>query len=226
MAADRPQENVGLDLLAGVGVDGQVARLTLDLGDLCPSMEFDAGVLHPGSEGFLDGRVESAEDGVTADEEVGLGPEGVEDAGEFDGDVTSTDDDDPFRLVFEGEETIRGDTEASSRNFFLRGDGRVTTNGDADVVRLDGVGFLTGLCDLDLGGGQDGSVTVEEVDPLPVPIALVDATESLDVSVALRLEGGPVELWLVDTLELVSGGMTKLVSEIGGMPHQLLGNAS
>lgn len=207
-------------------MDGQITRLTLDLGDLCLPVEFDASVFHPGSEDFLDGRVESTEDGFTTDEEMGLGPEGVEDTGEFDGDVASTNDNDPFGLFFEGEEPIRGDTKVSSGNLLFRGGGRVTTDSDANVVGLDGVGFLTGLGDLDLGRGEDSSVTVEEVNALLAPVGLVDTTEFLDVSVALRLEGGPVELWLVETLELVSGGMTKPVSEIGGMPHQLLGNAS
>ena len=102
----------------------------------------------------------------------------------------------------------------------------MTTDGDTDVVGLDGVGFLTRLRDPNLGRGQDGSMTVEEVNTLLTPVGLIDTTESLDVSVTLGLEGCPVKLWLVETLELVSGGMTKLVSEIGGMPHQLLGNTS
>ena len=33
------------------------------------------------------------EDGLTTDEEMGLGSKGVEDIGEFDGDVAGTDDD-------------------------------------------------------------------------------------------------------------------------------------
>ena len=226
LATNCPQENIGLDLVARVGVDGQIAWLTFDLGDLCLSVEFDAGVLHPWSEDFLDGGVKGSKYGVTTDEEMGLAPEGIEDTGEFDGDVTSTDDDDPFWLVFEGEETIGGNAEVSSRDFLLRGGGRMATDGDTNVVRLDGVGFLARLSDLDLGGGQDGSVTVEEVDALPVPVGLVDTAKSLDVSVALGLECGPVELWLADAFELVSRGMTELVSEIGGMPHQLLGYAS
>ena len=102
----------------------------------------------------------------------------------------------------------------------------MTANGDANVVGVDGVWFLTRLRDLHLGRGKDGSVTFEEVDTLLTPVGLIDTTESLDVSVALGLEGGPVELWLVKTLELVSCGMTKLVGEIGGMPHQFLGNTS
>lgn len=221
-----PQENVGVDLVALVGVDGQISRFTLDLGDLCLSVEFDASVLHPRSEDFLDSRVKSPEDGVTTDEEMSLCSECVEDTGEFYGDIAGTDDDDSFRLVFEVEETIRSDTEASSGNFLVRGDGGVTADGDANVVSLDGVGFLARLRDLDLGRGKDGSMTVEEVDTLFTPVGLIDTTKSLDVSVALGLEGGPVKLWLVKTLELVSGGMTKFVSEIGGMPHQLLGNTS
>ena len=183
-------------------------------------------MLHPGGEDFLDGRVESSEDGFAADEEVGLGSEGVEDAGEFDGDVTSTDDDDSLRLFFELEEAIRGDAEAGSGNLLVRGDGGVTADGDANVVGIDGIGFLTRLRDLDLIGGKDGSVTVEEVDTLPVPVGLVDTAEFLDIRVALRFEGGPVELWPVEALELVSGGVTKLVGEIGGVPHQLLWDTS
>ena len=69
-------------------------------------MDVDAGVLHPRSEDLLDRGVESSEDGFATNEEVGLGSEGVEDTGEFDGDVTSTYDDDSFRLVLEFEETI------------------------------------------------------------------------------------------------------------------------
>jgi len=226
LTTDCPQENVGVDLVAPVGVNGQISRFAFDLGDLCLPVEFDASVLHPRSEDFLDGRVKGPEDGVTTNEEMGLGSEGVEDTGEFDGDITGTHDDDSFRLVFEVEETVRGNAKASSGNFLVRGDGRVTADGDANVVGPDGVGFLTRLRDLDLGRGQDGSMTFEEVDTFPTPVGLVDTTESLDVRVALGLEGGPVELWLVKTLELVSGGVTKLVSEIGGMPHQLLGNAS
>jgi len=119
LTTDCPQENVGVDLVAPVGVDGQISRFTLDLCDLCLSVEFDAGVLHPRSEDFLDGRVKSPEDGVTTNEEMGLGSEGVEDTGEFDGDITGTHDDDSLRLVFEVEEAIRGDTKASSGNFLV-----------------------------------------------------------------------------------------------------------
>ena len=207
-------------------MNGQVSRFTLNLGDLCLPVEFDSGVLHPRSEDFLDGRVKSPEDGVTTNEEMGLCSEGVENTGQFNGDIAGTDDDDPFWLVFEVEETIGGDAEASSGDFLFRGDGRVTANGNANVVGFDGVGLFTRLRDPDLSGREDGSMTIEEVDTLPVPVGLVDTTQSLDVGVALGLEGCPVELWLIKTLELVSRGMTKLVSEIGGMPHQLLGNAS
>ena len=104
----------------------------------------------------------------------------------------------------------------------------MTTDGDANVVGLDGVGILAGLTgrDLNLGWRKDGSVAAEEVDILPVPVGLVDATEPLDVSVTLRLEGGPIELWLVEAFELVSSGLTKLVGKVCGVPHQLLWDTS
>ena len=136
LTTDCPQEDFGLDIFALVGVDGQIARLTLDLleisvldslvadihylymftyrprsvmlqtrafrlyssfhltedfqydpCDLCLPVEFDAGVLHPRSEGFLNCRVESSEDCVTMDEEMGLGSKAVEDTGKFDSDI-------------------------------------------------------------------------------------------------------------------------------------------
>jgi hypothetical protein len=196
--------------------------LALDLGDLGLPTDVDAGVFHPGSEYLLDGRVESSEDSVTADEEVGLGSEGVEDAGELDGNVTGSDHNDPLRLVFELKETIRADTEACSGDFLIRGNGWMAAYGDADVIGLDSAGPLAGFRDLDLGGGKDGCVTSQEVDTLPVPITLVDAAEFLNVSVALKFKSCPVKLLVVYAFELVSGRLMKLVCEICGMPHQLL----
>ena len=87
LMADCPQEDVGLDIFALVGVGSQIARLTLDPCDLCLPVEFDAGVLHPRSESFLNGRVESSEDSVTMDEEMGLGSKAIEDTGKFDGNI-------------------------------------------------------------------------------------------------------------------------------------------
>jgi len=226
LTADCPQEDVGVYFFAGVGVNGQISVFALDFRDLGPTVYVDAGVFHPRSEYLLDVRVKSSKDGFTADEEMGLGSKRVEDAGEFDGDVTSADDDDASRLVFEFEETIRGDTEVSSWNLFLRGDGRATADGDANVTSVHGVGLLTRGGDLDLGGGKDGGVTVEEVDALPFPVNGVDTTELLDISVSLELEGSPVELWLLDVFELVACGLANLVREIGGMPHQLFWDAS
>ena len=207
-------------------MDGQISGFTLNLCDLGLSMYFDAGVLHPWGEDTLDGRVESSEDGVATDEEMGFGSEGVEDTGKFYSDVTSTDDDDSFWLVFEFKETIGGDAEASSGDFLFRGDSGVTTDSDANVISLDGVGLFARVRDPNLGRGKDGSVTVEKVDTLPVPVALVDATKFLDVSVALGLEGCPIELWWADVFEFIAGGLTELVSEIGGMPHQLFWDTS
>jgi hypothetical protein len=227
VTADCPQENVCVDGLTGCGVNGEVSGLALDSYDLGLTVDFDAGVFHPGGEDVLDVMVESSEDGLTADEEMGLGSEGVEDTGEFDGDVASTGDDDTFRLVLELEETVGGDTEAGAGNIFVRGDGGATTDGDTNVFSVEDVGLhLIGVGDLDLGGGKDGSVTVEKVDVLPLPVGGVDTSKLLYVGVALELEGGPVELWLVDVFELVVGGLTKLVSKICSMPHQFFWDAS
>ena len=226
LTTDCPQENIGLDLFALVGVDGQISWRALDLCNMSLSVYFYTSVLHPRSEDVLNGRVESSEDRVTANEQMGFGSKGVEDTSEFDGDITSTDNDDSFRLVLEIKETIRGDTEASPRNFLFGGDDWVTTNGDANVVGLDGVGFLTRMRDSNFSGGKDCSVTFEKIDTLPVPVTLVYATEFLDITVSLGFERCPVEFWLVDTFELVSQRLMKLVGKISGMPHQFLWDTS
>lgn len=226
LTADCPQENVGLDGTVLVGVNGQIAVFALNFSDLGLTMYLDPGMFHPLSEDFSDVRVESPEDVVMTDEEMGLCAERIEDTCEFYGDVTSTDDDDSFRLVLELEEPVRGDTEVSPGNFVFRGDDRMTTDGDADVMSVEDLGFLTRVRDLDLGGREDGGVTVEEVDALLFPVSEIDTAKPFYVGVALELEGGPVELWFVDVLELVPYGLTELVGKICGMPHQFLWDAS
>lgn len=226
LTTDCPQENIGLDLFALVGVDGQISWLALNLCNLGLSAYFDASVLHPRSKDVLNGRVEGSEDGVSTNKQMGFGSKGVEDAGEFDGDITSADDDDSFRLVLEIKETIRCDTEAGPRNFLFGGDGWVTTDGDANVVGFDGVGFLTRGRDSNLSGGKDCRVTVEKIDTFPIPVILVYTTEFLDITVSLGFEGCPVEFCLFDTFELVSHGLLDLVGKISGMPHQLLWDTS
>lgn len=157
-----------------------------------------------------------------------LSSKGVEDTCEFYGNVTSTDDNDSFWLMFKLEETIGGDAKVSSGNFFLRGDDRVTTNRDADVIGVDsnGVPFSVRFRDLDLGGGKNSGMTSDEVDVLPFPVSEVDTTELLYVSIALTLEGIPVEVWFFYACELVPFGLTKLVRKICGVPHQLFWDAS
>ena len=62
------------------------------------------------------------------------------------------------------------------------------------------------------------------LDALLGDVAVVDAVQTADVCVALGLEGLPVKLGLSDagTLELVSLGMADLVSDVRGMPHNLM----
>ena len=137
MTANGPQENVGLNVFAGVCVNGQISWFALDFGDLGPTVDVYSGVLHPGGEDVLDVIVESLEDSVAVDEEVGLISEGVEDTGEFYGDVTSANDDNSFQLILKVEETIGGDTKAGARDFFIRGNGGATADSYANVMSFD-----------------------------------------------------------------------------------------
>ena len=59
-----------------------------------------------GGDLLLDQRVEGAQEGVVADEEVGLRAEGVEHAGHFDGDVAGANDGDLLGLRLEVKEAV------------------------------------------------------------------------------------------------------------------------
>lgn len=81
VTADGEEDNVSLDGLAAVDVDGlgegngQVGLLDLggDLGDLSLSVNLDAAVLHVLLEGVLEHGVEGLQDLVATDEKVSLG---------------------------------------------------------------------------------------------------------------------------------------------------------
>ena len=138
VAADGPEEAVDLEraLALGVGV-----------GELLPAV---AGVrhgllrgarvdVHPlpfvlGQDLVLDHGVEGAEELVLADEEVGFGPERVEHARHFDGDVACAHNGDALRLCLELEKAIRGDAELGAGD---AGEGGVAADGDEDLFRID-----------------------------------------------------------------------------------------
>jgi len=64
----------------------------------------------PKGEDFLDNRVESSENVITTNE-TSPSSKGVEDIHKFDSNVTCTNHDNLFWLVFKGKETISGNAE-------------------------------------------------------------------------------------------------------------------
>lgn len=64
-----------------------------------------------GDDLLLDHGVESAEESVVSDEEMGFATEVVEHAGHFDGDVACAYESDSFWEFLEIEEAVRGDAE-------------------------------------------------------------------------------------------------------------------
>lgn len=140
VTADGPQEDVGLDLLALLGVDRLGERLVevrvLDVGrhllDVRVGVDVDARLDDVLLEHVLQHRVERLEDLLVADDEVRLDAERVQDAGELDGDVARTDDDGALGELLEVEEAVR--VEAVLVAGDVLGQGRRAADGDDEAV--------------------------------------------------------------------------------------------
>jgi hypothetical protein len=93
----------------------------------------------------------------------------------------------------------------------------------ADVVRLEHVLAPVLLRDLDLGGREQLTAALVQLDALLSEVRVVHPVQPPDVGIPLGLERGPVELRLTDTRagEVVALGVTNLVGDVGGMPHNL-----
>ncbi len=68
-----------------------------------------------GDDFLLDHRVESAEESVMSDEEMGFTTEVVEHAGHFNGDIACAYESDSFRKFLEIEEAVGGNAEFGAR---------------------------------------------------------------------------------------------------------------
>lgn len=229
-AANGPDEVVEAALggLLAVGVlvgDCELALgVLLDLCGLGALVQVDAEALVLLGDGLLDHGVEVAQEGVVTDEEVGFGAEGVEHAGELDGDVAGADEGDLLGLDVDVEEAVRVGAELGAGDF--RGDGGVAADGDEDLLGLDG--GLGAVVEGDLGlvlAGQAGPA-VEVLDLVVVEVALVDAVEALDVGVALVLEGRPVEGGRLGDGEAVRLGLVDRLGDGGGVEGDLFGDAA
>lgn len=205
--------------------DGKLAvGILLDLGGLALLVKVDAQALVFVGDGFLDDGVEAAEESVVADEEMSLRAEGVEHAGEFDGDVTGSNNGDLLRLLIDVEETVGVDTQLGTRD---RGrDARVSTHGDEDLLGVDEDLGSVVESHLSLVLGQELTPAVEVLDLVVGEVSLVYSVESLDVGIALVLECRPVEGRCLLDRETVGLGLVDGLGNGGGVEGDLLGNAT
>lgn len=198
----------------------QVFQLAL-AGEL---VDLDADALVLGEDLVLDHGVEGAEEVALADEEVGLGAEGVEHAGHLDGDVAGADESRDLGLLLELEEAVAGDAEVGAGDAL--GDVRAAADGDERLLGLDGLDVAVVEADVHGVGVLEGGAPVDVLDVVVVEVALVDAVEALDVGVALVLEGGPVEGCGLADGEAVRGGFVYGLGHGGRVPCYLLGDAA
>lgn len=173
--------------------------------------------------GVLDHGVKCAEELVLADEEVSLGSQGVEHAGHLNGNVAGAHDGDLLGQRLHVEETVTVD----SKIFTLNADGgRATSDCDQDLL---GLYFLRGAIvgdDLDSVGVDERGGAVNVFDLVILQVLLVDAIQTLDVGVALVLEGGEIKGGRLADREAVCLGLLDGFGNGCGVVCHLFGDAS
>jgi hypothetical protein len=130
VTADGPQQNIDLDgLIGGIGVHQQTVGGLFDFLDVGVLVDVDSRFLYlqtntsdPGPieqilrhthvfrKNVLEHWVESPQDLLVTDHQVGLRAKRMEDTGQLDSDVSGTDNGNSLRLLFDVEETVRVDT--------------------------------------------------------------------------------------------------------------------
>jgi len=119
---------------------------------------------HVRRERVLEHRVKRPQHLVVTDQQVGLRAERVEHPGELDGDVPCSDDCDAFRLFLNVEETVRVDSVGCTWNVVVGRNGRSTTYGDGDLLRLDLVRLAVERLDRERVGVDKRCVALVVVD--------------------------------------------------------------
>lgn len=229
-AADGPDEVVDVGQLALAGAVGVVDRQLAGGGILVDArlgrvlMQVHAKALVLGGHAVLDHGVEVAQEGAVADEEVGLDAEGVEHAGELDGDVAGADEGDLLGQGGDVEEAVAVDAVLGAGD--AREAGGAAADGDDDAVRAHGGLGAVVLGDLDLVPGQQLRAAVDVLDLVVGQVALVDAVEALHVGVALRLERGPVEGRRLLDAEAVGLALVYGLGDGSGVEGDLFGYAA
>ncbi len=224
-AADGPDEvvEVGYRALAvavlvvyrqlaggGVLVDTRLRRLLVQM---------HAQALVLGRHAILDHRVEMAQEGLVADEEVGLDAEGVEHAGEFDGDVAGADERDLLGQGGDVEEAVAVDAVLGAGD--VGEAGGAAADGDHDAVRAHCRLGAVIQGDLGLVLGQQPRTAVDVLDLVVGQIPLVDAVQPLHVGVPLLLKTRPVERCCLLDAEPVGLALVYGLCDGGGVEGDL-----
>ncbi|PMB66771.1 Elongation factor 1-gamma 1 [Beauveria bassiana] len=221
----------GPNQVVDIAKRGLVARIILlsigalfNLAGIGLLVQLDSQTLVLLGDGLLDHGVKVTKERVVADKQMRLGAERVEHASEFDGNVAGTDDGDLFRLSSNVKEVVRVDAELSA------GDGgrrcRLAANSDENLLGVDEDLGVIVESDLDLILGHEAAAAVKIFDLVVAEIALINAIEALDVSVALLLKGIPIKGRRVLDGEAVGLGVVDGLGNGGGVEGDLFRNAS
>lgn len=228
--ANGPQEFVDLQLrtIMADQLDQTILALAItDELDLLEArvvtVEVDTSSIVAVGHGLLDHGVEFAQEVLATNEHVSLNIRSVHNTSQLDSDITSSNNGNLRRKVFQLEEAITGDTVLGTGN--LRNVG-ATTGSNQDVRRSKARNTAIFIGDFDDLGLDETSTAVDKINAFATPVALIDTIQSLDDGVAGVLEVGVIKLdFLGDVVAVVLADLEHFVDG-REIPGHLLGNTS
>lgn len=158
------------------------------------------------------------------DDKMSFCAEGIEHAGELDGNVASSDNGDLFGLLLNIKKAVTVDTQLGAGN--IGRDSRLSTNGNKDILGVDDDLGAIIFGDFNLVLVQNSAPSVLVFDVVVGEVALIYSIEAFDVGVTLKLEGGPVEGGSVLDREAICLGVVNGLCKGGSVISDLFGDAA
>ena len=225
LAADGEQDLVALDGGALVGFGMEAIAAFLHLGEFAAQQHFQPARFHGFAKRVAHIVVETAQGLLAAIDQAHMAAQAMEDMGEFQRDVAAARHQDALGQFVEVEGFVGGDAKIPARNH-MRGAhfaGGPVAGGDQDLFRchlLLRIDQKQRVLVLEHGAvGKDG-------DAGRLHILGVKAFQPRDFLILVGDEGGPIETGRAGDGPAIAGRIHKILRELAGIDHQLLGNAA
>src|SRR5690606_28583583 len=190
--------------------------LLVDAADVAVEPQVQALLLHLVAQVHAQAFIEAAQEEVAAIQQRGIGPQAMEDGGEFDGDVATTHHQDTLGQLLQVEGLVGTDGMFDARDVRQL---RPAARGDQDMARA-----VAAPIHLDTRAAQQACMAFQQRHPAVDQQFSVDPIEALDLAILVLDQRGPVELRLA-TAPAVTLGLANLFLEMRSIDQQLLRHA-